>query len=1199
MKLNKILYLPKKIMLFVLATVIVVQITNASPVALNFSKKLAPLTKHLNDLEKKLDVYFSYDKQLLKNIEVEFQYKKGEDLEISLKRLLKNTNLSFKSFNKKYYVIYKNTLEGKADVKNIQKHLDQIKKIESKGNIKYSSVNKYSLTSKQQVSISGKVTSVLGEPIIGASIIAANDKTRGSSTDFDGNYTIKVNEDTTVLEFSSIGFKTKNITINGRSIIDVVLEEAAEQLNEIVITAAGIESNKATLAYSIQNLKAKEIVNAGEFDVISSLSSKISGVQVTSASGEPGAASSIRIRGSSSVLGNNSPLFIVDGIPIDNSQIKRGDDRESIGGVNQSNRAIDLNPNDVESLTVLKGPAATVLYGIRAANGAIVIKTKRGYDGETKINYTSSFNLTQVTATPRRQSLYAKGGFIDPNGPLPFLNTFDSGPPFSWGPRIDQLEYDGDSSFPYDSRGRLVPVGTGNGNPAQAVTDLYDKFYTTGISLDNFLSVSGGTENFNYYTSIGYLEQTGTQRNTDFSRTSFRGNIFGQVTDKLGLNVSLYYANSGSDNKALRGQNRSGQGVGLYFNATTFDPSAGLSGSQAWRNPSSYTTPDGGRRAQEFDNPYFNIARNVNSDNVNRFIGSFSPEFEINDNFKLLYRLGWDNYTDKQLQFYDIGAFEVGYAGSIRKLDISNRDVNSDLLLFFKKEVSENFKIDATFGHNYFKRKATISGLRGAPLGVSGLITLFNAQDIVETFDEEINKELVGVFADFKISIKDMIYLNLSGRNDWSSTLPKNNNSIFYPAVSVGLDATKAFGVENKDILSFAKLRTSWGRVGNDAPPYSTSTVFNTGVVGGDSETRSFTLPFLGVNGFELSNVEGNSQLKPEQTTTFEIGGDFRLFNNKLDLDITYYDSETTDQILPVTISAGSGFTSRIANAGTVTNKGIEIGLGYTPIETENFTWDISANFTKNKSNVVQLAPNVENVVLNFPVQGEVFSSATVGQPFGAIIGTRYLRDDNGNRIIGADGYPIEDTQVGVVGDPNPDWLAGLRNTLTYKNFSLTALIDIRKGGDLWNGTKGITNGFGVGAETAIREQSTIFEGVLADGTVNTQEVPYIEPGGGPTFLRSYWFRYGIAHVTEENIEEVDWVRLRELGITYKLPDNFFNGKLKGSSVSFIGRNLWLSTNYSGIDPEVSQASQSNASGIDYLNSPNTKSYGLKLNLIF
>ncbi|MFV0247919.1 MAG: SusC/RagA family TonB-linked outer membrane protein [Tenacibaculum sp.] len=1192
MNIHKTLNSSKKTTWFIFVVILFMQPIILSSANLNDSKKPIPIIKHLNNFEKKFNVYFSYDEKLLTPIKVKLKLKKDEKLESALNRLLKSTDLNYKSFNSKYYVIYKNSADKNINTNYIEKHLDKIKakKHHSNGN---------NLLLAAQMMVNGIVTTVSGEPLPGVNIIAVENNALGAISNFDGKYSININKNVKSLEFSSIGFKTQLVSINNRTTINIVLKENFQELNEVILTAVGIESNKASLGYAIQNVKAKEITNTGEFDVVSSLSSKIPGVQVTSASGEPGAASNIRIRGNSSVLGNNSPLFIVDGIPIDNSQIKRGDDRESIGGVNQSNRAIDLNPNDIQNLTVLKGPAATVLYGIRAANGAIVIKTRGGFNGESKINFSSSINFSKVTATPSRQNTYAKGANIDPNGPLPFINLYTDGPPFSWGPRINQLEYDGDSSFPYDSRGRLVPVGTGNGKPAQAVTDLYDKFYTTGISIDNHLSVSGGTENLNFYTSIGNLKQTGTQRNTDFSRTSLRGNIFGQITKKLGLYVSLYYANSGSDNKALRGQNRSGQGVGLYFNATTFDPSAGLSGSQAWRTASSYTTPDGMRRAQEFDNPYFNVARNVNSDKVNRFIGSFSPEYQISNTLKLVYRLGWDYYTDEQLQFYDIGAFEAGYAGSIRKLNISSSNINSDLLLFFKKKFSDNFKIDAVLGHNYFKSKSAVNGLRGAPLGTAGFISLSNAQDIVETFDEEVNKELAGVFADIKVNIKNILYLNLSGRNDWSSTLPKGNNSIFYPSISLGLNAGKALSVNNNSILSYAKLRTSWGKVGNDAPPYATNTTFKIGQVGGDSETRDYALPFLGISGFELNNIEGNNNLKPEQSSTFEIGGDFKLFKSKLNFDISYYNSETTNQILPVTISAGSGFTSQIANAGTVSNKGLEIGLDFTSIELTNFTWNISANFTTNKSKVVELAPNVNNVALNFSIQGEVFSSATVGQPFGAIIGTKYLRDNKGNIIISADGYPIEDTQIGVVGNPNPDWLAGIRNIFTYKNFSLSTLLDIRKGGDLWNGTKGIMNGFGVGAETAIREQTTVFKGVLSDGTVNTKEVPYIAPGNSPTFLRAYWFKYGIAHVTEENIEEVNWVRLRELSVTYSFPKKLFKGLLKGSSISFIGRNLWLSTNYTGIDPEVSQASQSNASGIDYLNSPNTKSYGFKLHLIF
>ncbi|WP_108870265.1 SusC/RagA family TonB-linked outer membrane protein [Aquimarina aquimarini] len=1066
------------------------------------------------------------------------------------------------------------------------------------------SISSYSYA---QQKITGSVIDDQGIPLFGVNVLLIGTQ-HGTTTDFDGNYELTIPDEIKEISFSYIGFKTKVFSVQNN--LKVQMQSDSESLEEVVVTAAGIESNKKELGYSITNIKSSDIQKTGEVSISGSLSGKIAGVQVSSSQGDPGAATNIIIRGNTSISGTNTPLYIIDGVPISNDQFKFGNDRESIGGVAQANRAIDINPHDIESLTILKGPASTVLYGIRAANGAIIINTKKGKrNKDLKVNIKSSINVSTVTDVPERQNRYAKGTYAPAGTALPdaittgdftygFANTFLTGPPFSWGAPFSSLEYDGGNN-PYDRNGFIVALGEGNGTPVSPVDNLYDNFFQNGISLDNHISISGGTEKSTYYLSLAKLEQTGVQRNTDFSRTSMRINHSLHISEKLKLNSSLAYINSGSDNKALRGQNRSGIGIGLYFNATSFDPANGLNGGNAWRDPNTYTLPNGGRRAQEFDNPYFNIAKNKNSDNVNRIIGYVNPEFKIDKNLTVSYKLGGDHYTDQQLQFYDIGANAGGFLGSIRKIDINSTEINSDLLVTYNNQLSDKLIMNLIVGHNFYNKKATIQGAEGKPLGSAGLISLSNASTISQTWDLEQRKKLYGVFMDLKLNFGDYLFLNLSGRNDWSSTLPQNNNSLFYPAASIGFNIIEGFDIDSEKINAI-KLRASYGIVGNDAPVYATSTYFDQGIVSGDLAVANQNFPLYGVNGIERNTILGNNTIKPESTRTYEFGTDMKLFNNRLNIDFTYYNSLTDDQIVNVSLPPGTGFKSQIQNAGQVSNKGFELAVYTSLIKTKSFGWDMDVTFSQNKSLVESLPEGLDNIVLSFPIQGQVFSSATVGQPFGSIFGSRFLKDDQGRTVIGDDGWPLRDTVNGdgIIGDPNPDWLAGIRNTLRYKNLNFTFLWDIRKGGDMYNGTRAILNAFGVGRDTEARDtQDYVFEGVNTSGETNTVPVDFMPQGQG--FAANRWFRYGLIGIAEEQIQEVNWFRLREIALTYNLPSKWFNELIDEFSISVVGRNLLLFTNYDGIDPETLQASQTNALGIDYLNAPNTKSIGVNFNINF
>lgn len=1040
-------------------------------------------------------------------------------------------------------------------------------------------------------SVKGTVTDAnSGEGLEGAAVVVKG-TTIGSLTDSDGNYSLRLPDGASTLIFNFVGYKTVEEGVSGRSTINVTLSEDFLEIDEVVVTAIGLEANKKSIGYSVQNVDAREILDSRETNLVNALSSKVAGVTVVSSSGSPGASSNIRIRGSVSINGSNSPLFVVDGVPIDNSASGNGTD-----GVDNSNRAIDINPNDIESLTVLKGPAATALYGLRAANGAVIITTKSGEKGAPRISFSASYTADQVNQLPERQNQFSQGRptFDADDNPLGFTyrgpNTFEG---FSWGPAISDLEYDG-SDYPFSSKGALVPTGTGNGTAAQSY-DPYD-FFVTGQTVDLNASISGGTDILTYYVSAGRLSSEGIVPNSSFARNSFRTRIQAQLSKKLSVGMAANYVNSGG-NRLQRGSNLRGVMLGLLRNTPTFDVGDGLAGQEAADNPDTYLLADGSQRSYRagiYDNPYWVVNKNASQDDVNRIIGYASARYEFTDWLAVSYKLGIDQYTDER-----IGAIDINpgwYPGQVNMSTLTSRDINSDLLLQINKNISEDLSFNATFGHNYYSTKYTIKSVTGNNLAVPDFYHISNATDLVA--GEEIGqKEIVGVLGTINLGYKDYLYLNVSGRNDWSSALPEGNNSFFAPAFSLGFVFTEAFGMQDNKILPYGKIRASWGQVGLDAPLYVTSNYFNPAVNSGDGFIPTSPYPAFGTNAFERSTQLGNANLQAELTTTFEFGAELKFLDNRVGVDVTYYSSESAGQIIAVDLPGSTGFLSFVDNAGTITNKGWEVVLNLSPVRSKNFRWDIDANFTTYK-NVVESLGSAENIFL----EGFTSTSSRViaGQPYGAIFGSGFQKDENGSTIIGADGWPLQDPTQGYLGDPNPDWFAGIRNTFSFKGIRLSALLDIRQGGDMWCGTCGIMNYFGT-SQLAADERNNpnqVFEGVLADGTPNTKEVNIVDADGGVGGL--YRTRYGFGGIGEMSIYETSWVRLRELTLSYTVPRSALESlPFTDATVTLSGRNLWLSTQYPGIDPETNLTGSSNGIGLDYFNMPNTKSYGASVNLTF
>ncbi|MEC3906910.1 SusC/RagA family TonB-linked outer membrane protein [Tamlana sp. 2201CG12-4] len=1054
------------------------------------------------------------------------------------------------------------------------------------------------LTFAQEKTISGAVSDESGLPLPGTTVLVKGTSS-GTSTDFDGNYSIEAEIGDTLV-FSFVGYSTQEIVVGASNTVNVTLTEDAESLEEVVITAQGIKAKPRALSYSIQSVDSGDITKAQETNVVSALSAKAAGVQVTTSSGSVGASANIRIRGNTSITRSNSPLFVVDGVPINNDSYSEDptqtNNNSSLGGTDFSNRAIDMNSSDIESVNILKGIAATTLYGIRANNGVVLITTKKGKQGKTRVTLRTSASFSEINKGPDLQRTYAQGRHNPDGSGLQYRGpeTFEGD---SWGPLISDLEYDGDTSYPFHRNGALVPAGTGNGIAAQSY-DNYN-FFKTGDVFDVNLSASGGTDKVNYRASMGKLVQNGVAPNEEFIRKTFRIDLQAKLYEDLTLDASAQYSNSGGV-RVQRGSNISGVMLGLLRNTPTFDMGNGKTGQAAADDPSSYfydipgSELPGHRSYRDgiYNNPYFTVSRNSNTDDVNRIIGKMGLTYNLNDWITLKTSASIDNWTDTRKIGFDIIDASFGNGRVINDV-IQNQDVNWNALVTATKDLNENLGLTATIGYDGFYTKNNRQTVIGDGMTIPGF---FNLSNVSTTQAQELTnrKKLIGAFVTATLSYNNMLFITPSFRNDWTSTLPVDENT--FQTYSIG--GSFIFSeILDSNFINYGKLRGSWGKSGNDAPVYGTLTNFGGTVASGDGFIQSVTFPAYGATSFERSGRAGNPDLVPETTKEFEVGIQLSMLDNRLKFDATYYDRETTDQIVPIDATPSSGFVEVFSNIGRVSNKGVELTLGGTPVRTDDFNWDIDVNFTTYENVVEELAEGLESYVLN-GFSG-TSSRAVEGESYGAIYGARYARNDEGTMLIDDAGYPLLATTDGVIGDPIPDFLMGINNTFSYKNLSLSVLLDIREGGDIWCGTCGILDYFGVSSETLLRDQTTTFPGIVqSTGAPNNQVVPYSDPTISES--NNYWRRYGFGDVDEGNVYDASWFRLREVTLTYTLPSRLLKGTfIEGISVSAYGRNLYLSTDYPGVDPETNLTGDSNGIGLDYFNNPNTRSYGFDVKLNF
>ena len=1016
----------------------------------------------------------------------------------------------------------------------------------------------------QNRTITGKVTSAKEkEPLIGVTV-GVKGTTLGTTTDADGKFAISVPANKSILVFSFVGMKKTEVSIGTNTTLEVVMEEDGKGLDEVVITAIALEKSSKSLGYSTQNVSGKEVAGSGEQNVIQGLSSKAAGVYVQGSSGTPGSSSKILLRGNTTFEGSNQPLIVIDGLPISNETNNTSPSdypfNQNLQGVQNANRGLDINPDDIESINILKGPAAAALYGAQAASGAIIITTKKGrVKGKGKgfnVAYSTSLELQKVNKLPELQTKYGQGtgGGTLANGVPVEEGKANPASPNSWGPLTKS-----DSAW-----------------------DNMDEFFKTGHLYNNSLVLNAFNEKSSLRLSLANLKQDGIIPNTDFKRNTITVNADHKISDKFTFGTTFSYVNSGGT-LVQNGSNLAGVMLGLTRTPADFrlsDPNS--------TGPNGWTNADGTQRQwfPLYDNPHWSVRNNPFNTDLNRMYGNVNFKASPFSFMDLTYRLGTDVYTDKRYSIFAIGSNQPASApnGEINENIISYRYVYQDVLATFKRSLTKDIDASLLLGSNLQYERTEDQYLRGRDLAVPDYFNLSNASNLYANASYTVLKKS-GIFADLNMNYKEYVFLNVTARQDrWSSF----NRKITYPSASLAFVFSDF--VKQK-WFTFGKVRLAYAQAGKGPSPYSTKTYYAKPFFS-DGFTDGLGFPYLAQNGFGISTTLNDPNIKPETTTSQEFGLDVRFFESRLRIDFSYYNQQSKNIILSLPLASSSGFRAMYTNSGSMENKGIEIFATGTVITNKKFSWDIGVNFSRNKNKVLALGNGVDELAPE-----EAFTSAQafaiVGSPYGAIYGTKWKRNANGELLIGANGLPQVDPTKGNLGNPYPDWMMGLRNTLTYKGVKLTGLLDIRQGGVAWNGTYARLNRLGRTEASTDRNRTYVIEGVKAsDGTANTT----------PISANAYYSTFvgdGGAYAAENAIQDVSWVRLRELGLSYTLKLKAVDKYIKSIDLGVVGKNLWLSTDYSGVDPETSlTGAGSNVGGFDYFNNPGIKSwiFSLKAN---
>lgn len=1044
-----------------------------------------------------------------------------------------------------------------------------------------------------------------GEPVIGASVIVKG-TALGTVTDVNGRFELSgLPPSATRLLISYISLMAKEVAIAPQ--VSVTLKSDTHLLDEVVVTALGISREKKALGYTAQEVKQDALVQGKDNNLLNSLSGKIAGVRITNTQGDVGS-SRIVIRGETSIAGENQPLFIVDGIPVDNSQLNA---RSS--GRDFKNAIADLNPEDIKTLTVLKGPNAAALYGARAAHGAIVITTKGGDKRQKGIGITlhSSTQVSFVATLPEFQNLFGQGAggrfsYVDGKGA-----GVNDGVDESWGPRLDIGLLIPQFDSPLDADGNRVATSW-----VSHPNNVRD-YFRMGISTNNGISVARGDDKYQFRVGYNYEKQVSIVPDAGTNKTNISLNTDYHLAKWIVVgataNYIVYTAPSLPGSATPSGSNvRSNSPMlqFLWFGRQVDTNSLKADYTRNWN--SSY-----------YDNPFWSASYNTQSQERHRLIGDLHAEFRLTDGLNVRFRTSTDWYNDRRKSKVKWGSAGAGSPyGSYAEDAYTVKENNTEVLATYIKQLNKNWGIDALLGFNV-RNKQYENNYQAAPrLAVADLYTLTNSRDPLISSNDFYRLRQYGLYGSIQLDYRRWAFLNITGRNDWSSTLPVDNNSYFYPSVTASVLLSEAFGWRSKAV-NYLKIRGGWSQVGADANPYQLATVFT-------SETA-----FNG-NPLQSSSTIGmNPNLKPEKTSSIEAGFEAAFWDNRLYLDFTYYKTDSRNQILKLATTAASGYTSQVRNAGHIRNRGYEIQLGAVPIQTsKGFRWNLDLNYGANSSKVVKL--DDEGLITSY----QLYSSgiqilASVGEAYGTLFGTSYVRDANGNVVVDANGLPKISTTNKTLGKFTPDWTGGISNTFSYRSLSLSFLIDASVGGSIFSNTNKTGKYTGVlantlsgrdaehgglwyytaamgnnvrlpespsysvssdglyyaqvnGQSTRVYQDGIMVEGVTESGSKNEEVVS----------AEKYYHR--IYSIAEANVYDASYVKLREVALSYRLP-RLWTQKLhlQEASVTLTGRNLWtIYKSVPNIDPE-SALTTGNAQGVEAYSLPTTRSFGVNLSVKF
>jgi TonB-linked SusC/RagA family outer membrane protein len=1026
----------------------------------------------------------------------------------------------------------------------------------------------------QEKTVSGTVSDASGMPLPGATVVVKG-TSRGTSTDFDGKYSIKASVGET-LDFSFVGYKAISVKIAASSVVNATLKDDTA-LEEVVITGAlGVKKQEKAVTYAAQSIKGEAMTEAREANLVNALSGKIAGVQVTSSSGSVGASARIVLRGNSSIVGNNQPLFVIDGVPFDNTNYGNAG---SGGGRDLPNGAASVNPDDVESINVLKGPTAAALYGLRAANGVILITTKSGKGkGKFEVSVNSNITFSNPLKIPSYQNSYGQGAtsdffqFVDGSG-----GGFNDGVDESWGAPLDV----GLSFVQWDS----YKVG-GAPLPWVSRPDNVKDFYETGVSISNSVSFMGGSDVSNYRLSIGNSDETGMVPFTEFKKFNVSMNGSTQLGKKTTAGGSVNYFNNKSDNLPTVGYNSQNVVQQFIWSARNVN----YPDLKDWRNlplaaPNTIAAGTPLNWNTNFqNNPYWVLEQNRNTFDQDRFTGNAFLNFKFNDNLSVNGKLMMDQYSQRETLRAEIGTNERpdGYYAEVNR---RYTEINAETILTYQKDLSEDFKISLNAGMNSMKRtRNTMVGELTGGIELPSLFTLSNVKSGTtasidsDYFEQRINS----VLAFGQLSYKNFAFLDFTARNDWSSLFSEENNSFFYPSVSGSLVISDLLGFQNSKI-SYLKLRGGWSQVGSS------------GALSEYQLNRTFA---LGNNNFgtisSVPNTQWNPNIGPEQTTGIEFGFDMNGFSNRLRFGFTYYDQLSESLILPLGVEPASGFTTSWEDVAEMKNTGVEITLGATVVKSSDFSFDIDVNFAKNVNEVVSLG-GINALTLGGQWGMEL--QAKVGEAYGAIVGFPYSRNDEG-QIIFENGLPkVNNSQLVTLGNVTPDWTGGVNFAFKYKGFDLSTLVDAKMGGDLFSMTYMWGRYAGTLDETLYgRETGVVGDGVMSDGNGGYVQNNVVVAG------KAYnQFAYNYSNFTESGVFDASYVKLRQVIFGYSLPKEWLKGSfIQDLKFSVVGRNLaLLYSKTPHIDPESAFSNSNGEQGQEFGQLPSARSYGFNVNLKF